>query len=91
MAADGTFSLNFYMAGKSAEPQLISDNVIDYEISYKGDGAVYVVEDAETGDTALYAYSRKSGESAKLADSINSGNSNYGISSDGKKAIYVSD
>ncbi len=91
VAADGTFSLNFYMAGKSAEPQLISDNVIDYEISYKGDGAVYVVEDAETGDTALYAYSRKNGESAKLADSINSGNSNYGISSDGKKAIYVSD
>ena len=91
VAADGTFSLNFYMAGKSADPLLISDNVIDYEISYKGDGAVYVVEDPDTAATALYSYSRKSGESTKIVDGINSGKSNYGISSDGKKIIYAAD
>lgn len=91
VAADGTFSLNFYMAGKGGDPSLISDNVIDYEISYEGDGAVYVVEDTETEETSLYAYSRKTGESIKLIDGINSGKSNYAVSSDGKKAIYISD
>lgn len=91
VAADGSFSLNFYTAGKSAEPSLISDNVIDYEISYEGDGAVYVVEDPDTAETSLLSYSRSKGESFAIADTINSGSSNYAISSDGSKIIYVSD
>ena len=88
-ASDGSFSLNFYEAGGNAEPSLISDGVIDYEISYKGEGCVYVVHDAETNELTLYAYDRDGGKTAKIVDGIGSGNSNYALSSDGEKVIYI--
>lgn len=88
VAADGSFNLNYYTAANSAEPKLISANVSDYEISYKGDGAVYVV--AGEGDTAgtLYGYSKKANASYQLAEGIGIDGSEYAVSADGKKVIF---
>lgn len=91
VAADGTFSFSYYMAGKNSEPDHISDNVADYGISYEGDGAVYVVPD-ETGRTGtLYGYSRKDNKSYEIAQNIAIGGTDYDISADGRNVIYVTE
>lgn len=90
VAANGSFSLNFYKAGSSSEPSLIGDNVADYDISYKGEGAVYIVPD-ESGKTGiLYGYSRKDNKSYEIAQNVVIGGTDYSISSDGSKVIYAS-
>ena len=91
VAADGTFSLNFYKAGKSGEPSLISDNVADYDISYEGEGAVYIVPDESGRVGTLYGYSRKDNKSYEIAQNVSVGNVNYDISSDGKNVIYITE
>ncbi|GFI61069.1 hypothetical protein IMSAG049_00222 [Clostridiales bacterium] len=89
VAADGTFSLNFYDAKKGGEPSLISDRVADYEISYKGEGAVYVVPDDNEQSGTLYGYSRKADSSYEISKNVLIGGMEYAISGDGTKAIYA--
>ena len=90
VAADGTFSLNFFDAKKKNDPALIADDVADYKISWAGDGAVYAVpnEGGQTG--TLYGYSKKTGKSAEIAQNVSIGGSDYDITSDGKYAVYAS-
>ena len=80
-----------YKAGKSGEASLISDNVADYDISYEGEGAVYIVPDESGRVGTLYGYSRKDNKSYEIAQNVSVGNVNYDISSDGKNVIYITE
>jgi len=89
VAADGTFNLNYYTASKSGTPSLISEKVSDYEVSYEGDGAVYIVASENGTDGTLYGYSRKENASYQITDGVGVGGTEYAISADGKKAIFA--
>lgn len=89
VAADGTFNLNYFTASKSGTPSLISANVSDYEVSYEGDGAVYIVAGESGTDGTLYGYSKKANASYQIADGVGVGGTEYAISADGKKAIFA--
>lgn len=89
VASNGTFNLNYYTASKSGTPSLISANVSDYKVSYKGDGAVYVVAGESGTDGTLYGYSKKANASYPISDGVGLGGTEYAISADGKKAVFA--
>lgn len=87
-ASDGTFSLNYFDAKKKGDPINIADGVADYRISTNGDGAVYIVpEDTYTG--TLYGFSKKTKATSVLAEGILLNGSDYEVSADGSKAIFI--
>lgn len=89
VAADGTFNLNYYTASRNSTPSLISSNVSDYEVSYEGDGAVYIVADENATDGTLYGYSKKANASYSISDGVGIDGTEYAISADGKKAVFA--
>ncbi|MCD8036537.1 MAG: hypothetical protein LUE88_04030 [Clostridiales bacterium] len=87
--ADRTFSFNFYDADKKTEPIKIADGVADYRVSTDGDGAVYIIPDETGSYGTLYGYTKGDEESSEIAQNIGLNGTDYEISYNGEKAVFI--